>query len=48
MKFLTMNGSVKKDKIIGKYFYIVDICIDPLTGKSTKADLLVRMKQKMF
>ncbi|WP_413790609.1 tyrosine-type recombinase/integrase [Bacillus thuringiensis] len=28
-----MNGSVKKDKKTGKYFYIVDIGIDPLTGK---------------
>ncbi|AAP08256.1 MULTISPECIES: tyrosine-type recombinase/integrase [Bacillus] len=28
-----MKGSVKKDKKTGKYFYIVDIDIDPLTGK---------------
>ncbi|PFK49394.1 site-specific integrase [Bacillus thuringiensis] len=28
-----MKGSVKKDKRTGKYFYIVDIGIDPLTGK---------------
>lgn len=28
-----MKGSVKKDKNTGKYFYIVDIGIDPLTGK---------------
>ncbi|EOQ22262.1 hypothetical protein KQ1_05839 [Bacillus cereus BAG3O-1] len=28
-----MKGSVKKDKKVGKYFYIVDIGIDPLTGK---------------
>ncbi|QKE10616.1 Arm DNA-binding domain-containing protein (plasmid) [Bacillus cereus] len=28
-----MNGSVKKDKKTGKNFYIVDICMDPLTGK---------------
>lgn len=28
-----MKGSVKKDKKTGKYFYIVDIGIDPLTGK---------------
>ncbi|MFE6704566.1 tyrosine-type recombinase/integrase [Bacillus thuringiensis] len=28
-----MNGSVKKDKKTGKYFYIVDIGIDHLTGK---------------
>ncbi|PQQ45498.1 integrase [Bacillus thuringiensis] len=28
-----MNGSVKKDKKTGKYLYIVDIVIDPLTGK---------------
>ncbi|RKF45300.1 integrase [Bacillus wiedmannii] len=28
-----MQGSVKKDKKTGKYFYIVDIGIDPLTGK---------------
>lgn len=29
-----MKGSVKKDKKTGKYLYIVDIGIDPLTGKS--------------
>ncbi|PGE14999.1 site-specific integrase [Bacillus toyonensis] len=28
-----MKGSVKKDKKTGKYFYTVDIGIDPLTGK---------------
>jgi len=28
-----MKGSVKKDKRTGKYFYIVDIGIDPLTGR---------------
>ncbi|MDA2643556.1 MULTISPECIES: site-specific integrase [Bacillus cereus group] len=28
-----MKGSVKKDKRTGKYFYIVDIGIAPLTGK---------------
>ncbi|PEB46347.1 hypothetical protein CON34_22085 [Bacillus thuringiensis] len=28
-----MNRSVKKDKKTGKYFYIVDVGIDPLTGK---------------
>ncbi|USK98226.1 tyrosine-type recombinase/integrase [Bacillus tropicus] len=28
-----MKGSVKKDKKTGKYFYIVDIGMDPLTGK---------------
>ncbi len=28
-----MNGSVIKDRKTGKYFYIVDIGIDPLTGK---------------
>ncbi|MGT8956992.1 tyrosine-type recombinase/integrase [Bacillus cereus] len=28
-----MKRSVKKDKKTGKYFYIVDIGIDPLTGK---------------
>ncbi|MEC3429847.1 site-specific integrase [Bacillus thuringiensis serovar nigeriensis] len=28
-----MKGSVKKDKKTGKYLYIVDIGIDPLTGK---------------
>ncbi len=28
-----MKGSVKKDKKTGKYFYIVDIGIDSLTGK---------------
>ena len=32
-RFLTMKGRVKKDKKTGKYFYIVDIGIDPLTGK---------------
>lgn len=32
-RLLTMNGSVKKDKKTEKYFYIVDIGIDPLTGK---------------
>ncbi|MCH4568228.1 hypothetical protein MKO96_13030 [Bacillus sp. ES1-5] len=28
-----MKESVKKDKKTGKYFYIVDIGIDPLTAK---------------
>ncbi|PHE73276.1 site-specific integrase [Bacillus wiedmannii] len=28
-----MKGSVKKDKKTGKYYYTVDIGIDPLTGK---------------
>lgn len=28
-----MKRSVKKDKKIEKYFFIVDIGIDPLTGK---------------
>ncbi|EJR82303.1 hypothetical protein IKA_05435 [Bacillus cereus VD169] len=28
-----MKRSVKKDKKTGLYFYIVDIGIDPLTGK---------------
>lgn len=28
-----MKGGVKKDKKIGKYFYIVDIGIDLLTSK---------------
>ncbi|KAA0743335.1 hypothetical protein DN389_21395 [Bacillus sp. AY3-1] len=28
-----MKGSVKKDKKTGKYFYIVDIGIDPLMGR---------------
>ncbi|PGL12236.1 hypothetical protein CN912_10590 [Bacillus cereus] len=28
-----MKRSVKKGKKTGKYFYIVDIVIDPLTGK---------------
>ncbi|MBY0120916.1 site-specific integrase [Bacillus sp. S/N-304-OC-R1] len=28
-----MKGSIKKDKNTGKYFYIVDIGKDPLTGK---------------
>nr|WP_246120628.1 Arm DNA-binding domain-containing protein [Bacillus nitratireducens] len=28
-----MKRSVKKDKKTGKYFYIVHIGIDPLTGK---------------
>lgn len=32
-RLLTMKGSVKKDKKTGKYYYTVDIGIDPLTGK---------------
>ncbi|PGQ95058.1 integrase [Bacillus cereus] len=28
-----MKGSVKKDTKTGKYFYIIDIGIDSLTGK---------------
>lgn len=31
--FLTVNGSVKKDNKTGKYYYIVDIGTDQLTGK---------------
>jgi hypothetical protein len=28
-----MRGSVKKDKKTGKYYFVVDIGKDPLTGK---------------
>ena len=46
-----MKGSVKKDKKTGKYFYIVDIGIDPLTGKrkqKKKRDLLPKRSGKCF
>ncbi|KLA29502.1 hypothetical protein B4077_3563 [Bacillus cereus] len=46
-----MKGSVKKDKKTGKCFYIVDIGIDPLTGKrkqKRKGDSLLKKKQKML
>lgn len=42
-RLLTMKGSVKKDKKTGKYFYIVDIGIDPLTGKRKQ-----KKQQKML
>lgn len=44
-----MKGSVKKDTKTGKYFYIVDIGIDSLTGKrkQKKRSLLPKKKQKM-
>lgn len=45
-----MKGSVKKDKKTGKYYYTVDIGIDPLTGKrkqKKKRDSLPKKKQKM-
>ncbi|BDG48341.1 Arm DNA-binding domain-containing protein [Parageobacillus sp. KH3-4] len=28
-----MRGSVKKDKKTGKYYFVIDIGKDPLTGK---------------
>ncbi|MDF9761605.1 hypothetical protein OKW24_003378 [Peribacillus simplex] len=31
-----MKGSIKKDKKTGKYFYVIDMGIDPLTGKRTQ------------
>ncbi|EEL70789.1 DNA integration/recombination/invertion protein [Bacillus mycoides] len=46
-----MKGSVKKDKKTGKYFYIVDIGIDPLTGKrkqKKKRGFITKKKQKML
>lgn len=50
-RLLTMKRSVKKDKRTGNYFYIVDIGIDPLTGKrkqKKKGDSLPKRKQKML
>lgn len=35
-RFLTVKGSIMKDKKTGKYFYVIDMGIDPLTGKRTK------------
>lgn len=43
-----MNGSVKKDKKTGKYFYIVDIDIDPLTGKRKKGIHYQKRSGKCF
>ncbi|MEH6948889.1 hypothetical protein V7068_17830 [Bacillus sp. JJ634] len=34
--FLTVKGSIKKDKKTGKYFYVIDMGIDQLTGKRTQ------------
>ncbi|WJE48936.1 site-specific integrase [Peribacillus frigoritolerans] len=31
-----MKGSIKKDKKTGRYFYVIDMGIDPLTGKRTQ------------
>nr|WP_176535891.1 Arm DNA-binding domain-containing protein [Bacillus cereus] len=41
-----MKGSVKKDKKTGKYFYIVDIGIDPLTGKRKQKEKRVFTAKK--
>ena len=45
-----MKGSVKKDKKTGKYFYIIDIGIDPLTGKRKQKEegFITKKKQKML
>lgn len=37
-----MKGSVKKDKKLGKYLYIVDIDIDFLTGKRKKRGFITK------
>jgi len=44
-----MQGSVKKDKTTGIYYFIVDIGKDSLTGKrkqKKKEDLKQKRKQK--
>jgi hypothetical protein len=33
-----MKGSIMKDKKTGKYLYVTDMGIDPLTGKRTQKE----------
>ncbi|WP_350301827.1 Arm DNA-binding domain-containing protein [Peribacillus frigoritolerans] len=45
-----MKGSIMKDKKTGKYFYVIDMGIDPLTGKRTKKKKrgIIRRKRSML
>lgn len=46
-----MKGSVKKIRKQEKYFYIVDIGIDPLTGKKKAKEeegFITKKKRKML
>ena len=51
MEALNDERKRQKDKTTGKYFYIVDIGIDPLTGKrkqKKKRGFITKKKQKML